>query len=210
MGLALTKRLVARGDSVLGVSRSDFAPLGMQHQQHKLDIRTPGFYDKLCELIAEDQSVDIAVYCAGMGEPFGTSDVTADADTIRVNLGGLADTVRAVLPGMRGRRKGQIVGVSSIGDMASAAAPAYGASKAGVTAYLRGLRRPLGALGVRVSVVRLGFVATKMAKADFRPFMISADAAASILLNVIDKAPASKTHPWTMHVLTRMLSPFMA
>lgn len=210
IGLALTKRLIERGDHVLGVSRSDVASLGAQHRQHQLDITASGFYEKLCEFIAADQVIDVAVYCAGIGEPFGTSGVAADTDTIRVNFGGLADTVRAVLPGMRERKKGQIIGVSSIGDLASASAPAYGASKAGVTAYLRGLRRPLGALGVRVSVVRLGFVATKMAKSDFRPFMITPDAAASVLLNVVDQAPASKTHPWTMHVLTRILSPFMA
>lgn len=209
IGLALTRRLIERGDHVLGVSRSDVASLGVEHQQHTLDIRAPTFYEKLCELLA-DQTLDVAVYCAGMGEPFATSGVTPDADTIRVNLGGLADTVRAVLPGMRERKKGQIVGVSSIGDIASASAPAYGASKAGVTAYLRGLRRPLGALGVRVSVVRLGFVATKMAKSDFRPFMIGPAAAASVLLNALDQAPASKTYPWTMHLLTRILAPFMA
>ena len=114
--------------------------------------------------------------------------------------------MRAVLPSMRARESGRIIGVSSIGDRASPTAPGYSASKAGVTTYLLGLRGALRKSGVRVSVVRFGFVDTKMAKAKLRPLMITADRAAEVLLGVIRHGPAVKTYPLAMEVLISVAS----
>jgi len=164
IGLALTKRLLNNGKSVVGVSRRELDPLAERHIQHVLDVLTPKFPESIAAVVAESLPIDTLVYCAGIGELYQTSGVDRDGDTIRVNLAALADTVAAVLPGMRAQGFGRIIGISSIGDRASPDAPSYGASKAGMTAYLLGLRRPLGRFGIRVSAVRFGFVDTKMAK----------------------------------------------
>jgi NAD(P)-dependent dehydrogenase (short-subunit alcohol dehydrogenase family) len=204
IGLALTKRLLDDGGSVVGVSRRFLGCIGARHAQHVLDVLDPKFPELIATVVAEAGPIDTLVYCAGIGELFETSGVDRDGDTIRVNLAALADAVAAVLPGMRAQGRGRIIGVSSIGDRASPDAPSYGASKAGMTAYLLGLRRPLGRLGVRVSAVRFGFVDTKMAKSKIRPMMITTDRAAEVMLDVIKHGPAIRTYPLAMEILVSM------
>ncbi len=206
IGLALTKRLLGDGAEVVGVSRRPLEALGDRHSQRTIDVLDPQFPELVAELVAEAGPIHTPVYCAGIGEPFETSGVERDGDIVRVNLAGLADAVRAVLPAMRARGEGRIVGVSSIGDRATPAAPAYGASKAGMTAYLLGLRRPLGEWGIRVSAVRFGFVDTKMAKAKVRPMIITPDRAAQVILEVIKDGPAIRTYPLAMEGLVSIIT----
>lgn len=210
IGLALTRKLVAEGVEVIGVSRRRLAPLGDRHRQHTLDVLHPQFPELIGKIVADAQAIDTLVYCAGIGEPFDTCGVDLDGDTIRVNLAALADAVRAVVPGMRERSSGGIVGISSIGDRPTAMAPAYGGSKAGMTAYLLGLRKALRKWGIRVSAVRIGFVDTKMAKSPVRPMMISADRAAEIIIDVIQHGPATKTYPKTIGLLAPIVNALMS
>jgi len=206
IGLALTKRLLGDGEEVVGVSRRLLEPICDSHTQHVLDVLNPEFPQLIATVVAEARQIDTLAYCAGIGELFETSGVDRDGDTIRVNFAALADAVCAVLPGMRARGMGRIIGLSSIGDRASPAAPSYGASKAGMTAYLLGLRRPLGKFGVRVSVVRFGFVDTKMAKAKLRPMMITTDRATEVMLSVIKHGPAIRTYPLALEGLASIAS----
>jgi len=205
IGLALTNRLLGDGAEVVGVSRRPLEVLGDRHSQRTIDVLDPRFPELIAKLVAEAGPIHTLVYCAGIGEPFETSGVDRDGDIVRVNLAGLADAVRAVLPAMRARGEGRIVGVSSIGDRATPSAPAYGASKAGMTAYLLGLRRPLGAWGIRVSAVRFGFVDTKMAKAKVRPMVITPDRAAQVIIEVIKDGPAIRTYPLAMEGLVSIV-----
>jgi len=58
---------------------------------------------------------------------------------------------------------GRLIGISSVaGDRGRQSNYIYGAAKAGVTAYLSGLRNRLFHKGVHVMTVKPGFVATKM------------------------------------------------
>jgi short-subunit dehydrogenase len=209
IGLALTKRLLREGQEVIGVSRRRLDRICDRHLQHVLDVLNPEFPKSMAAIVAMAGKIDTLVYCAGIGEPFETSGVDCDGDTIRVNLAALADAARAVLPAMLARRDGRIIGLSSIADRALPAAPSYGASKAGMTAYLLGLRAALRKSGVLVSVVRFGFVETKMAKAKRRPMMITPDRAAEVLLGVIQRGPAIKTYPLAMDALVSMASALM-
>ena len=59
-------------------------------------------------------------------------------------------------------------------------APGYAASKAGLTSYLLGLRGALRPHGVRVTIVRFGFVDTKMAKSPVKPLLLSVERAADV------------------------------
>src|SRR5258708_6348676 len=79
--------------------------------------------------------------------------------------------------------------------MPSAAAPGYAASKAGLSAYLRGLSLALRPHGVAVTAFRPGFVDAKMAKSDRRPAMMTADQAADIIVRAIARRPAVISRP---------------
>ena len=115
IGLALTKRLFGDGEEVVGVSRRPLEPLGDRLRQHTVDDLDPQFGELIAKIVVVAGQIDTLVYCAGIGDPFETSVVDRDGDIIRVNFAALADAVRAVLPSMRARGAGRIIGESNTG-----------------------------------------------------------------------------------------------
>jgi short-subunit dehydrogenase len=106
---------------------------------------------------------------------------------------------------MQRRGVGHFIGLSSLADeLVSADAPSYSASKAGFSSYLNGLAIALRPKGVYVTNVRFGFVDTKMAKGEVKPFMMSVDRAVGHLLACIERKPVSYSAPWPMVPLIRL------
>lgn len=115
---------------------------------------------------------------------------------IDVNLTSMVKTASILIPGMVSEGKGHFIGISSLADdLLSAEAPSYHASKAGFSNYLRSLAISLKPRNVYVTNIRFGFVNTKMAKGNFRPFMMSVDKAVDHVLTCIQKKPANYTAP---------------
>ena len=112
--------------------------------------------------------VDILVNNAGMAMARSLDDITeADFDeTIAANLKSVFLCTQAVLPGMRARRWGRIVNVSSIGARvgAGSVSVAYGAAKAGVEGLTRGYALRLAAEGITVNAVAPGLIDTDMGR----------------------------------------------
>jgi short-subunit dehydrogenase len=105
-------------------------------------------------------------------------------------------TAAAIIPKMVNMGKGHFIGISSLADdLISAEAPSYHASKAGFSNYLGGLALALKPKGVFVTNVRFGFVDTKMAKGDVKPFMMSVEKAIDHLQTCIEKKPICYTAP---------------
>ena len=103
-----------------------------------------------------------------MAAPRGLEDITEeDFDrAIAVNLKSAFLCTQAVLPGMRARRWGRIVNISSIGARTGSGAVsiAYGASKAGLEGMTRAYALRLAPEGVTVNAVAPGLVDTDMGK----------------------------------------------
>jgi 3-oxoacyl-[acyl-carrier protein] reductase len=111
--------------------------------------------------------IDILVNNAGMAAQRGLDDITEeDFDhTISVNLKSVFLCTQAVLPGMRARRWGRIVNISSIAARgAGGISVVYNASKAGLEGLTRGYASRLAAEGVTVNAVAPGLIDTEMAK----------------------------------------------
>jgi 3-oxoacyl-[acyl-carrier protein] reductase len=110
--------------------------------------------------------IDILVNNAGMAAARGLDDITEeDFDhTLAVNLKSAFLCTQAVLPGMRARRWGRIVNVSSIGARigAGSVSIAYAAAKAGIEGLTRGYALRLAPEGVSVNAVAPGLIATEM------------------------------------------------
>ena len=79
------------------------------------------------------------------------------------NFTGAASILNVVANDFERRKKGVIVGISSVaGERGRQSNYIYGSAKAGFTAYLSGLRNRLFHHGVHVVTVKPGFVKTKM------------------------------------------------
>jgi NAD(P)-dependent dehydrogenase (short-subunit alcohol dehydrogenase family) len=206
IGLALTRKLLASGWTVSGVSRRPSSLADPRYEHTVLDVTAPDYAQSLAALLAGRPPLEACFYCAGIGELFNPDDLALEARTFAVNLVGAAVTVQSVLPAMLVAGRGHIVGLSSLADDGpSPAAPSYAASKAGLTAYLVGLALALRPRGIHVTAVRLGFVDTKMAKAPVRPFMVSADQAADAILRCLGTRTMQLTYPKRMGALVRVL-----
>jgi len=195
MGLAMTRRLLSRGWDVFGISRSK-SPITNPAYKHRVQDVGNATYPGLLEELSRAGPFDLCCYFAGIGELLDPLDMSNEPRIIDVNLTGMVKTVSAVVPGMVKRGRGHIIGVSSLADeLISAEAPSYFASKAGFSNYLAGLALALKPRGVHVTNVRFGFVDTKMAKGDVKPFMISVEKAVDHLEFCIRKKPPRYTTP---------------
>jgi len=125
--------------------------------------------DGLCRAIAGLEAklgpTDVLIANAGIGREtsalaFRADDVTAQ---INVNLIGVANSIEAVLPGMVQRKRGHLVGMSSLASFHGLPLMAgYCASKAGLNALLDGLRVELRPHGVHVTTICPGWIKTRL------------------------------------------------
>ncbi|NOT07217.1 MAG: SDR family NAD(P)-dependent oxidoreductase [Gemmatimonadales bacterium] len=204
IGLALTRALLERGWTVRGLSRSPSQVEHASYQHTIVDVREREFLDAL-ERALEAGDTHLVIYCAGIGEPFHPSRLADDIATFETNLMGFVRTVERSLPHLLSRKSGTLVGLSSMIDvLRSKASPAYGASKAGMSRYAESIGLAIRDTGVKVVNVRLGFVNTKMAKADFKPWLLQPEEVADrILRRVLTASPPRRLNiPRRMAALT--------
>lgn len=111
--------------------------------------------------------IDILVNNAGMAAARGLDDISEeDFDrTIAVNLKSAFLCTQAVLPGMRARRWGRIINISSIAARGpGGVSVVYNASKSGLEGLTRGYAVRLAPEGVTVNAVAPGLVDTEMGR----------------------------------------------
>lgn len=187
IGLALTKQLLQRSFTVTGISKSP-SPITHEAYRHIEHDVTSADYGDTLEHAVPSGPIHLCVYCAGIGENFALDQLGRDVLTLQVNLIGIVQTLQHVLPRMVAQPPAVFAGLSSLADvLPSGDAPAYAASKTGMTYYLEGLARAVRQTGVSIVNVRLGFVDTKMAKSPWKPFMLSPDQAATRILGSLLK-----------------------
>ena len=109
--------------------------------------------------------LDILVNNAGVMylEPVAEADLGRWRRMLELNVLSLIASTQAALAGMKSRRDGHIVNVSSTaGRIANPNAAAYSATKFGVVAFSEALRREVYADNIRVSVIEPGVVQTEL------------------------------------------------
>ena len=117
----------------------------------------------LGKVLAEHGRLDILVNNAGIGGG-GSVEESSTArfrEVMETNFFGALRCIKAVVPGMRERRHGCIVNVTSIsGRLAMAPAAAYCASKFALEALSECLAQEMKAFNVRVAIIEPGVIAT--------------------------------------------------
>jgi short-subunit dehydrogenase len=195
IGLAATQRLLTAEWNIIGISRSE-SPIKSPQYHHRISDVGNGKYQEVLDGLLMENSFELCIYFAGIGELLDLKDMRDEPRIIDVNLTGMVRTAAAVIPKMVDMGKGHFIGISSLADdLLSAEAPSYHASKAGFSNYLGGLAMALKPTGVFVTNVRFGFVDTKMAKGDVKPFMMSIEKAIDHLQTCMEKKPIRYTAP---------------
>jgi NAD(P)-dependent dehydrogenase (short-subunit alcohol dehydrogenase family) len=133
---------------------------------------------------------DLLIASAGVGlETSALAFRAEDIETVvRVNLLGVANSIGAVLPGMLERRRGHLVGISSLASYRGLPRMAgYCASKAGLNALLDGVRAEVKPFGIAVTTICPGWIRTPMtANLDIaQPHLLEVDDAARRIVTAI-------------------------
>jgi decaprenylphospho-beta-D-erythro-pentofuranosid-2-ulose 2-reductase len=129
------------------------------------DATEPAAHAALVDRLFAEGSLDIVISAAGILVPQAEleREVLRAATMIETNFTGHVSTLLAVARHMRAQGRGTIVVLSSVAAVRPRKAnPVYGAAKAGLDAFARGLADSLHGSGVRVLLVRPGFVTGRM------------------------------------------------
>ena len=162
-GRELARYALDRNYRVVVTARkpAEIADLAVGHEAHALllplDVTRP---DQIAASVAAAEArfgrIDVLVNNAGIGY-FGAIEESDDPEVRRmfeINFWGLANMTRAVLPGMRARRAGHIVNISSMGGVRGAPAVGYyNATKFALEGFSEALAQETAPLGIKVLIV---------------------------------------------------------
>ena len=119
-------------------------------------------------LLAACSDPDILVTNNAGPPPAVFTDVSAEAwaNALQANMLGAIELVQGVLPGMRARRFGRIVNITSInGQKGQIGQTNYSAAKAGVIGFTKALAQENAKKGITVNAIAPGYIDTEMVMA---------------------------------------------
>jgi NAD(P)-dependent dehydrogenase (short-subunit alcohol dehydrogenase family) len=165
IGLETAKLLAAEGARVVTTGRSGTAP-GVGEAMHlNADLASAGEPERVIdETEARLGRVDVLVNNVGVAYQRTFEEVTDQQwdEVWQLNVMSYVRAIRAVLPGMKERRAGAIVNVSSTaGKRPSASMPDYSVTKAAVLSLSRLVADVYAKEGIRCNAVTPGPTATE-------------------------------------------------
>ena len=206
-----TLGLVARNAERLGAVAQAAQACGAKVDQGLADITDEPAIRAFVDDFDRRSPIDLAIINAGIFDGRRADEPIEPLETslrvLDVNLVGALNTLHAVLPGMRQRKRGHIVIISSLAGLTPIGGGlGYSASKAALVSYGLGLKQLLHAEGVKVSVVCPGFVDTPITARHmgWQPFRITADEAAAKIMRGVTRGHALIAFPLPLHIMTRM------
>ena len=130
------------------------------------DLRDPAQIDRMiANALERFGRIDLLINNAGISRSAMSWKTELDAwnETLSVNLTAPFLTSKAVVPGMRERKYGRIINISSVVAQAGAiGTAAYAASKAGLLGLTKTQSKELAGSGITVNALALGYFSTGM------------------------------------------------
>jgi NAD(P)-dependent dehydrogenase (short-subunit alcohol dehydrogenase family) len=179
IGLGIARRLLGAGARVAIADNNPewlaeaVAELGPDARGFELDVTDRAGWDRMKTTVESAFGpVDILVNNAGIGPDLNHLDEMPPAHfdrLVAIKLTGTFNGIQTFVPDMRARRRGHVVNTASMaGLVATARLGAYTAAKFGVVGMSETLRLELADVGVGVSVLCPGLVATRLAETTAR------------------------------------------
>ncbi len=158
---------------------------------------------------------DVVVVAAGVlgNQDTDEHDPVAAAEVIATNFTGVAAVMLAIAARLRAQGHGRLVVLSSVaGERARRANFIYGSSKSGLDAFSQGLSDSLVGSGVRVIIVRPGFVVGRMTEGmSPAPFSTTPDDVATAVVHGIESGASVVYVPsvlrWVFAVMRHLPGP---
>lgn len=187
IGRAICETLARQGWHVVAVARDEAAleqtvegmrAAGGRGEYALCDARDRGAIERCVrEIEGRHGRIDFLVNNAGggtRGRP-AAADEMPDAewvDMIDLNLTSVYRFCRAVIPGMKARKSGCIVNVSSVAahTASNLSNAAYTAAKTGMVGLSRHIAKELGGYGIRVNTVAPGIIASERVAAKYETY----------------------------------------
>jgi 3-oxoacyl-[acyl-carrier protein] reductase len=144
------------------------------HGHHALavraDVAKASEVSQLVEtVVSRLGSIDILVNNAGISRPQALKEITEQDwdDILTVNLKSMFLVTQAVLPGMRQRRWGRIINLSSVAaQLGGVIGPHYAASKAGAIGLTHAYAALLAKEGITANAIAPALIETEMVTAN--------------------------------------------
>ncbi len=167
-GAAVCVNYTARGEAADAV-KGEITAAGGRAIAVGADVSNAEAVTSMIERVAAELGpVTILINNAGIAKQATLDSYDADwfARMREVNVNGIVNTTRAVMGGMRQRRYGRIVNITSIAGIGTALSgnAFYAATKAGAAMLTRRFALELGRDGITVNGVAPGFVRTDMTR----------------------------------------------
>jgi len=164
IGLAICQDLLDRGYEVVSLARRACPIRSSRVHSLEVDLMDRAATAEAAADMAGRFEVSAIVHNAGVIRPALLPDVQlADLQSLmELHLGCAIQLVQAALPGMRARRHGRVILMSSRAALGAPTRTAYAATKAGMLGMARTWALELAADGITVNVVAPGPVHSEM------------------------------------------------
>jgi decaprenylphospho-beta-D-erythro-pentofuranosid-2-ulose 2-reductase len=157
--------LAARPSPRLDAARERVERLGCAVETVPFDARELDTHSDVVRKAATGGDIDVAIVAFGIlgDNEKAWTDVAAAVELAQVNYTAAVSVGVALADRMMEQRHGSLVALSSVaGERVRRSNFVYGSTKAGLDAFYTGLTEAVREFGVRVTVVRPGFVHTRM------------------------------------------------
>lgn len=169
IGEGICRMFAGRGDNVVNIDKQ--APRSVIGTYINADLADPGAAKEVAARVAGEFEIDVIVNNAGNPTPGFLDEVTPEQFETGVNITMRTPLLlaQAIVPGMKARKFGRIVSISSRAILGKPARTVYSSTKAAMVGFTRTWALELGPHGITVNAIAPGPVETELFKKNNPP-----------------------------------------